>query len=55
MSRAAGLPLSDLPPYPERREHMQWKAAERCPECRTILVAQEGCLWCPNCNYNKCD
>ena len=27
---------------------------ERCPECSTTLVIQEGCFTCPSCAYSKC-
>jgi ribonucleoside-diphosphate reductase alpha chain len=27
----------------------------RCPDCSGYLVAQEGCLRCPDCGYNKCE
>lgn len=28
---------------------------KRCPECSAYLLAQEGCLNCPDCGYSKCD
>lgn len=30
------------------------KSAEKCPECQTALIFEEGCLHCPNCGYSKC-
>ncbi|MBM3948138.1 MAG: vitamin B12-dependent ribonucleotide reductase [SAR202 cluster bacterium] len=27
----------------------------RCPDCSGYLVAQEGCLRCPDCGYSKCE
>ncbi|MCF7885128.1 MAG: adenosylcobalamin-dependent ribonucleoside-diphosphate reductase [Candidatus Marinimicrobia bacterium] len=31
------------------------EAGERCPECDGQLVYQEGCKFCPSCNWSKCD
>ena len=27
---------------------------EKCPECGTTMVNQEGCNLCPSCGYSKC-
>ena len=27
---------------------------ERCPECEGDLIYQEGCKFCPSCNWSKC-
>jgi len=29
-------------------------AGERCPECDGELVYQEGCMFCPSCQWSKC-
>ena len=26
----------------------------KCPECNTHLVFQDGCIICPNCGFSKC-
>jgi len=30
------------------------KSAEKCPNCQTPLIFEEGCLHCPGCGYSKC-
>lgn len=30
------------------------KSSEKCPECQTSLIFEEGCLHCPNCGYSRC-
>jgi ribonucleoside-diphosphate reductase alpha chain len=30
-------------------------AEERCPECNSNLIYQEGCKFCPSCKWSKCD
>ena len=30
------------------------KSSEKCPECQTSLIFEEGCLHCPNCGYSCC-
>jgi ribonucleoside-diphosphate reductase alpha chain len=27
---------------------------EKCPECGSDLIFQDGCVLCPNCGYSKC-
>ncbi len=29
-------------------------SAEKCPNCKTPLIFEEGCLHCPGCGYSKC-
>lgn len=29
-------------------------SAEKCPNCQTPLIFEEGCLHCPGCGYSKC-
>lgn len=26
-----------------------------CPDCGNQLIHQDGCLFCPNCGYSKCE
>jgi ribonucleoside-diphosphate reductase alpha chain len=34
--------------------HMNPKQMTECPECKTTLVKQEGCILCPSCGYSAC-
>jgi ribonucleoside-diphosphate reductase alpha chain len=34
--------------------HMNPKHMTACPECKTTLVKQEGCILCPSCGYSAC-
>jgi len=27
---------------------------EKCPDCKSQLIAEEGCLKCPACGFSKC-
>ncbi len=29
-------------------------SAEKCPNCKSQLIFEEGCLHCPTCGYSKC-
>ena len=29
-------------------------SGEKCPNCRSTLIFEEGCLHCPGCGYSKC-
>jgi len=30
------------------------RESEKCPECGTVLIQQEGCKHCDNCGYSRC-
>ena len=50
------FPSSKSPDTPtETNEQHKPMSGARCPDCSGYMVAQEGCLNCPDCGYSKCD
>ncbi len=38
----------------KKESSSQQMLLDKCPECGSILIYQEGCHICPSCGYTKC-